>query len=94
MNRYQIDVRQEKEDLNSSTKVRVRKGRWIVKGTNYSRGYAKLVHIVTGEKRYVAILNHPSYRSRYSWGLFETAESAVERRKKVFERLERMKAAG
>ena len=93
MNADQMNIKQEKEDLNSTTNARVGKGRWIVKGINYARGYAKLSHLATGEKRYVAILDFPGYKARFSWGLFLKAESAIARRKEVYRRLERLKTA-
>jgi len=93
MNTHRVDIKQEKKNQGNDQLAQVRRGRWIIKGINYSRGYAKLVHIATGEKRYMALLNHPGYRDRFSYALFEKAESAMERRKQVFERLEKLKIA-
>ena len=92
MNTDQIDIKQGKKTQGDNQQSPVRRGRWIIKGINYSRGYGKLVHLVTGEKRYVALLNHPSYRDRFSFSLFERAESAVDHRKKVFEQVDRLRS--
>lgn len=72
----------------------VSRKRWFLKGVNHSRGYAKLEHISTGEKRYAALYDFKGYRTRLSYCLFMKASSAVARRKKVFERLMRIKAYG
>lgn len=93
MNEDLANIKQEEKNQACDKPYSARRGRWILKGINYSRGYAKFVNIVTGDKRYVALLNHPGSRDRFSRVLFEKAESAVALRKKVLERLERLKAA-
>lgn len=92
MNTDPMDIKQQKTKVNDQY-PQIHRGRWIVKGINYSRGYAKLIHLATKEKRYVAILNFPGYRSRFSWGLFLKADSAIARRNEVYRRLERLKTA-
>ena len=67
--------------------VKIGTGRWTIRGINYARGYAKLVNLSTGEKRYVALLNFPGYRSRFSFRLFRRSSSAVERRNRIARRL-------
>lgn len=71
----------------SNQTVSIGKGRWMIKGINYARGYAKLVNISTGDKRYVALLNFPGFRSRFSYRLFRRSSSAIERRDRIERRL-------
>lgn len=82
---------QPKNKENNSNKVS--SSRWQIKGINYSLGYAKLVHISTGEKRYVALLNFHGYHARFSCNLFLKADSAIERRCEIQKRLASFKAA-
>lgn len=93
MNNSGMRLEANEQPLNSENKFnQVSRSRWQVKGINHARGYAKLVHISTGEKRYVALLNFSGYRSRFSWNLFLKAESAIERRCEIQKRLARLKA--
>lgn len=78
--------------LKDERKIRHVRRKWMVIGWYPAKGYAKLQKIATKDKAYAALLNHRDYDFRLSYRIFLRARPAAEWRKKVFDRLERLKA--